>query len=328
MSSINLPLPVLSGLMPHHLDHLAPFAWLKKSPLWIEDRIIGEMAKRYYPDVPIIQKPFDLVEAATITDTIVLSTKAAPAELRAIAQSLGLTHLKFAFLPHGQSDKGLTDPLMRSIEHADIAYLYGRLQYERIREFGSIATIGQIEFVGNFRRKYYEAHRPFQDAITQEEIFAPLSQSYPTYLYAPTWSNNSFLKHTKSLINSIPDEINLIIKLHPLIEKIHPAHALYFQSLDQVRRNIRVIDTFPIIYPLLSKVDGYIGDESAIGYDFLNFDKPMFFLTDDDLPLYECGVKAPSVKKLIELISSPQPSLSILRTERASLAWNLTLLNS
>ncbi len=322
MSSNKPPLPVLSGAMPHHLDHLAPFAWLKQTHLWVEDPAIGEMAKRYYPDVPLIQKPFDIVEAASLSDIIVVSTKAAPAELKAIATTLGLTGCKFAFLPHGQSDKGLADPLMRSIEHADIAYLYGALQHQRLTEFGSIKTIGHIEFVGNYRKAYYEAHRASLDAITYEEVFSSFKNDHPTYLYAPTWSNDSLIKHAKPLIEALPDQVNLIIKLHPLIEKIHPAYAYLIQSYDQARGNIRVIDSFPLIYPLLARIDGYIGDESAIGYDFLHFDKPMFFLTDDDLPLYECGVKVSDVPNLIKSLSSPQKAFSSLRAHRAALAWS------
>ena len=314
-------LTVLSGPMPHHLDHLAPFAWVKNAPLWVEDPLIANLAKHYYPQIKLIEGPFSLQEVADTFDTIVVSTKSAPAQLRAIADSFKMSHLKFAYLPHGQSDKGLTDPLMRSIEHADIAYIYGKLQHERIIEFGANQTIGHIEMVGNFRKRFYETFQEFQDQVTTAEIFSPLKSNRPTYLYAPTWSNTSHLANIEALIAHFPKEMNLIIKLHPLIEKIHPAHAFFFQSQDLAKPNLRVIDTFPLIYPLLAKIDGYIGEDSAVGYDFLTFNRPMFFLAEDNLPLYECGIKTPDIKSLLQNLQKPQNHLAPIRQHQIDATW-------
>ena len=55
-----------------------------------------------------------------------------------------------------------------------------------------------------------------------------------------------------------------------------------------------IID-FPPVYPLLAQCACYIGDYSSIGYDFLAFDRPLFFLPSGKptsayhSPLYACG---------------------------------------
>ena len=61
--------------------------------------------------------------------------------------------------------------------------------------------------------------------------------------------------------------------------------------------NIVMLSDYPLIYPLAAACDLYIGDRSAVGYDFLAFNKPMFFLnqtgrdpaSDRSVYLYRCG---------------------------------------
>src|SRR5690606_38510599 len=54
---------------------------------------------------------------------------------------------------------------------------------------------------------------------------------------------------------------------------------------------IHFVDGFPLIYPLLKQVDFYLGDYSSIGYDFLYFDRPLFFLGAlKQTPLQACGL--------------------------------------
>ena len=73
------------------------------------------------------------------------------------------------------------------------------------------------------------------------------------------------------------------------------------RMIEKYEMNDRVsfILDFPPIFPLLAISDIYIGDFSSIGYDFLGFNKPMFFLnqpkrdpkTDPGLYLYQCGIE-------------------------------------
>ena len=86
---------------------------------------------------------------------------------------------------------------------------------------------------------------------------------------------------------------------------------------------------FPLVYPLLAHTDIYLGDMSSIGYDFLPFNKPMFFLnkqkrdpkTDRGLYLFRCGVDIkpdayPLIYKFIETrLEDDQENFSAIRKE-------------
>lgn len=320
MSSNKRYIAVLSSNMPHHLDHLAPFASKIKAPLWIDDKSIYELAKRYYPDVTFISKQFDFEEASNLADVLVVSTKNAPAELKTIFSSMRNNKIEIAYLPHGQSDKGLDDPQMRSIQHADIAYLYGDLQFSRLNSFGSIDTINRVEFTGNYRKEYYDTHKYELDQIIQDEIFKTFDPKKKTILYAPTWSNSAFTRHTQTLIDNLIN-YNVIIKLHPLMEKVYPSHTIFFEGSDQVRQGLRVLTSFPLIYPILARTDIYIGDESAIGYDFLAYNKPMYFLTDQITPLTHCGQRVESTKELLEKLGDTQDEFKLKRESQYKLAF-------
>lgn len=305
-------LAVLSGHMPYHLDHLAPFANMMKCPLWIDDHEIAEMAKKYYPDIKIIAKTFDLEEAGEMADILVVTTKNGPIDLKLIYQSMGNDQIKIAYLPHGQSDKGLSDPMLRSIQNTDLAYIYGALQHHRLEYFGSIDTIGEVKYTGNFRYEYYKKYQKELDAITEKEIFSRLDPQRQTLLYAPTWSSEGFSKHTEKLVEKLKG-YNLIIKLHPFIEKKYPAQAAYFEQFDENIPHCVVTSSFPLVYPILSKVDIYVGDESAIGYDMLAFNKPMYFITNAVSPLCSCGIRVENVEELRDKLPISQDKLSTIR---------------
>src|SRR5438105_1920604 len=56
-----------------------------------------------------------------------------------------------------------------------------------------------------------------------------------------------------------------------------PDHYYKVMPEKTSKHNLLFITDFPLIYPLLAKTDIYLGDVSSIGYDFLFFQKPMFF---------------------------------------------------
>lgn len=67
----------------------------------------------------------------------------------------------------------------------------------------------------------------------------------------------------------------------------------------------------------MAKTDIYLGDRSSIGYDFLAFDRPMFFMnqlkrdakTDRNLFLFRCGVEImpEQYSKLFQLLEKHLP---------------------
>ena len=124
---------------------------------------------------------------------------------------------------------------------------------------------------------FYQKYQSFYDALVPKK---------PFLLYAPTWQDSeqstSYFDALPHLL-ALPETLTLVIKPHPHLPLV---------PID--RPNTRLLIDFPPIYPLLNNLDAYIGDMSSIGYDCLAFDKPMFFLNQNDrkgLYLFNCGVE-------------------------------------
>ena len=153
------------------------------------------------------------------------------------------------------------------------------------------------------RVRFTQKNKEFYDNLLQAEVLQKLPPAKKCLLYAPTWQDgeqsSSFYEATPHLIKNLPKDWNLIIKPHPNLALKEQATYDSFLQLAQTHPNIIFITDFPLIYPLLSAVDMYIGDFSSIGYDFLTFQKPMFFLnqqqrvreSDLGLYLYQCGTE-------------------------------------
>ncbi len=155
-----------------------------------------------------------------------------------------------------------------------------------------------IEIVGNFRAKYYSQNRAFYRDFVQKKF--PVKGR--TFLYAPTWedfeNNSSFWQALPLLAQTLPDHDTLLVKPHPNTIAANTARLEQLMGKYENQKNILWALDFPPIYPLLEICDVYIGDMSSIGYDFLFFNRPMYFLnaqkrnvkTDEGLYLYRCGV--------------------------------------
>ena len=99
----------------------------------------------------------------------------------------------------------------------------------------------------------------------------------------------------------MPDKVDEIMKAYP--------HVYFLKD-------------FPLIYPLLKQIDLYLGDYSSIGYDFLYFDRPLFFLeTPEKTALQEYGerVRKEDLTNLIERTFERQKIYSHVFGERKSL---------
>lgn len=90
-------------------------------------------------------------------------------------------------------------------------------------------------------------------------------------------NNCSFWQSFPQLAQHLPPEVNLIVKLHP---NTIAQHTLQIERMmgRYESGQLQFLLDFPPIYPLLDRCDAYLGDRSSIGYDFLFFDRPMFFL--------------------------------------------------
>ncbi len=209
-------------------------------------------------------------------DVILTCGKFWAMELKPLLKLFFNKEIRFVFVPHGNSDK---EALLNKPVDQDIDLVYGPQMHT-----GKIGT--RVFEIGNLRLWFYKKHKEHFDQLA-ESFF---SSGKKTVLYAPTWetkaTNTSFFKNSDKIIEELNDSYNLLIKLHPLLEENNPAQ--FYQILGKYENHVQFILHFPAIYPLLEKTDIYLGDYSSIGYDFLAYDRPMFFLSEGGA-LQVCG---------------------------------------
>lgn len=257
-------MPRLAALLDGHhyqlVDHLAPLCNLLDMPLIIESPQIKSHVDQYYPNVTChLLDPIDLSLAFLEENFDILFTS-----LYYAATSLQdrlSRNLLFIFCPHGNSDKSMDIFLPQS--HT---LIYGPQMASRMPPH--LQTL----LIGNYRRHYFETNQK------------PFSKTKTRILFAPSWETPDFSLYEK-LITSCPSDFELIVKPHAITEKRHFAHAT---SLAEKYPENFLIE-MPAIYPLLASCDYYVGDRSSIGYDFLAFNRPLFFLTNESHPLHSIG---------------------------------------
>lgn len=280
----------------HLLDHIAPLCAQMEIPLFIEEEKNFSLAKTYYPMVETHYIPdieYRLGEIASSFE-VLFECKYWDPQLKKIFAELYQKNILLLFCAHGQSDKGYSAPVLRHYALQDGALVYGALLQDMLRELKIRSNFVQT---GNVRLFFYKKHKQFYDAIVQREVFSRLNAQNKTVLYAPTWKDSdeatTFFQSIPNLLSSLPDSWNLIVKVHPLLEQRNPEQYYRVEALLEGRPNVLLLAEFPLIYPLLSLVDVYLGDYSSVGYDFLAFQRPMFFLLHPHLPrgrLHMCGV--------------------------------------
>lgn len=283
----------------HLLDHIAPLAYLLKIPLIVTEEKSFQLVQHYYPHV--LAECDENLEAhlgalAKRFDTLIECKYWKP-HLKTIFEKLYGKKMELIFCPHGQSDKGFGAPLLAPYAQQDALFVYGQLLIDMLQNLGIYDSIPKVIPIGDFRKKHYEKHKPFYDSLAEKEIFSRLPQNRPTLLYAPTWQDadqsTSFFTQIHNLLSQLPQQWNLIIKVHPLLEQRTPVHYYALLHLFDSISNALLLETFPPIHPILNRIDAYLGDFSSIGYDFLSFKRPMFFFPNPNIPsalLHSCGL--------------------------------------
>lgn len=249
-----------------HLDHLAPLCSLLDLPLIVVEKEHFDLGKNFYPMIDLQYVPLHELTLEYIArhfQGVIACGKFWALELKSAIQMLYQNELRVIFVPHGYSDK---ESFLGSPTPQDIALSY--------------------EDLGNLRHHFYEEHKEHFDCLAAPYFHTDKK----SVLYAPTWESKacptSFFSHIDDVISKLGKSHNLLIKLHPLLEENHPAH--YHHVLGKYEKDATFIENFPPIYPLLEKTDIYLGDYSSIGYDFLHYDRPLFFLSEGGA-LQQCG---------------------------------------
>lgn len=262
----------------HYIDHLAPFCALMRWPLIVCEDAIADLASRYYPDLKVIQEN---------TLQLKLPPNVVTCDNRPILQAaFPGQDTRILWLPHGNSDKGAKGPFFDAIKD-EIALVYGQKMIDFMHEKKAFPKTFSV---GNFRWQHYLKHKAFYQKLVQ----AIVPNGARNFLYAPTWDdaegNCSFWNAFPHLANSVPSDCRLFVKLHPNTVRKYEVELEILMGRYENKKNIFFLSEFPPIYPLLSHFDAYIGDMSSIGYDFLKFDKPLFFLNaNPQLYLSRCG---------------------------------------
>ncbi|MBM3184122.1 MAG: hypothetical protein FJZ64_02305, partial [Chlamydiae bacterium] len=261
----------------HYLDHLAPFCSLHGLPLIVYEESIAKIARHFYPNLKLVEKN-SLPEAVISCDSrgfIETTCSASPQKL--------------FWLPHGNSDKGWKGSFFSPLQ-GEIALVYGQKLIDAIHQEN---VHPHFIRVGNFRLEYWLKHRSFYDGLIQKTFHLPKAQN--TYLYAPTWEdregNGSFWNAFPLLAAHLPEDCTLIVKLHPNTIRLHAPKIEQWIG-KYTKQNLLFLSEWMPIYPLLDLCDVYIGDMSSIGYDFLFWNRPMFFFKQPGPShyLHRCGV--------------------------------------
>lgn len=283
-----------------YIDHLAPLSSLLSFPLLVTDERIEKLIRTYYPEVKILLfSPLELLQYIVAEFEIIITCLPTPL-FRKMVYAAELLHGKKiinVWSPHGNSDKGYISPYMEELKEERIALVYGERMIHFLLEKGSYNQLEKVCVTGNYRYRYYLQNKLFLDQQFRRLL---TNEKRPIILYAPTWNdkekNSSFDSVSKLLLETAPEEFHIIIKLHPNIFS-SPELLEAYQLIHSRKKNVTILPEFPPIYPILNHVDYYLGDMSSVGYDFLTFKKPMFFLNpnkrdplkDPGLHLTQCG---------------------------------------
>ena len=102
-----------------------------------------------------------------------------------------------------------------------------------------------------------------------------------TILYAPTWnmelnSIEQISRQLPSIIHSLDAETNLIIKPHPVTETVSPEWMRQWREMAEHPRVYLEENTSSSIVPLMLASDMLITDVSAVMFQFLALNRPIF----------------------------------------------------
>lgn len=301
--SAGIPISPFSQI--HYMDHLGVICILMGIPHLFIDNTEYEIAKRYYPGLDA-----QLLDYSTLSpeylishyDVLFLSDywdcKAFHQKYHDLEKKYQ-KQIRIVHCPHGFSDKGF---YFKKCANEDIVLIYGQNMIDLLKQEAVFEQLHQYVITGNYRLSYFKQHQKIFQHIIQEEILKKFAKQQPIILYAPTWmdleDSTTFFDAANTILGNLPENYNLIVKLHPRLEYDNTSLFYQITSRFSKRPNILFLKDFPLVYPLLSHVDIYLGDISSIGYDFLYFNKPMFFLnkhrrnseTDRTAYLFRCGI--------------------------------------
>jgi CDP-glycerol glycerophosphotransferase (TagB/SpsB family) len=171
----------------------------------------------------------------------------------------------------------------------------------------------------------------FRGEIDRDEELSRLGMDpkRKTVLYAPTWTdkelNSSWKKFREAIVTHKPDEMNLVVKLHPNLMRYRGEEVNQFRTLMNSQMNTLLLDAVPDIVPILAASDILLGDISSVSREFLAFTRPIIFLSNKPrwlwnkkkTKLWDCGrvVRKPEeIWKVVgEVLRNPDEHMDRIR---------------
>ncbi|MCX6989316.1 MAG: CDP-glycerol glycerophosphotransferase family protein [Chlamydiae bacterium] len=297
---------LIYGPESHYLDHLAPLCSLLHIPLCVTEESIFILAKEFYPGLDVRLENYPSMGSYLIEHFDILfhcSVRQLFDNAFFFVQKLHNKKIHTIWCPHGNSDKGHSSYFMEALKEESVALIYGQKMLELLDDKGVLEKLKSYATIGNYRLCHYLKNKPFYQNLVRYKIARRLPSAKKKILYAPTWNDTekstSFYDASLHIINNLPEEYDLIIKIHPNLPNEDPVGVERILARSEENDSILLLENFPTIYPLLEYVDIYIGDASSIGYDFLPFNKPMLLLNqnnrdsqnDQGLYLYQSGIE-------------------------------------
>jgi CDP-glycerol glycerophosphotransferase (TagB/SpsB family) len=287
----------------HLTDHLAPLCIILGIPLLLTDKDRARQAEKYYPGLQTLLVDWQTITPQFLFENFDIFYQSEPwprKQFYRIFEELEKHHHKTVrnvHVPHGFSDKLYW---FEQCAREDILLVYGQNMLDMYQDLGLTHHLNTIVRTGNYRYQYYLKNKGFFDAIVEKEIWSQFEQEQSTILYAPTWDDpggNTSFADSDPLLANLPDSYNLLIKTHPILEEIKDPFLYQMMAKYKKKKNIVFVKDIPLVYPILSRSSIYIGDMSSLGYDFLSFNRPMFFFnqtkkeakSDHNAYLYRCG---------------------------------------
>ncbi len=261
------------------LDHLAPLSAFLDIPFVSDNKELLVSAKKYYPQVKQVYIPSNqpfYTNLAKHFDLLFVSSGLYRQKLQPLCELFAGKKIEFCYCPHGNSDKSLEQFALQNA-----CLTYGDQMEDRLHSSGLFNHLQFVMKTGNYRLAFYQKYKQFYDAIIENEVFKSFKKKQKTLLFAPTWEDfalsSSLLDVGIHLIKALPSHLNLIIKPHPWHERHASGYLSLLEEMCLNKENTLMLREYPIVMPLLNRIDIYLGDFSSIGYDFLYFNRPMFF---------------------------------------------------
>jgi hypothetical protein len=289
---------MVPGPRTSFLDHLMPICDLLGIPIHCSDDWVATCAAQFYPQAEIVEGDLSNYTTFYVMEPCRLHAQSIKFE----AQIYNGDFKTIAGF-HGNPDKFRDIYWIERYLDEDVILVFGQHLIDYLKEKGIFERLKKTIQIGNLRYAFYKKHQAFFDQMTRPYLFSDTKRK--TLLWAPTWSFTGAVDATPffdlyhSVLSSIPNDYQVYVKLHPF------TFRLFSDEVSRIKEEydqVVFINEIPLVYPFLNQADIYLGDYSSVVYDFLAFNRPIFFLGGKRTD-WGCTISDP--KRLFQELDKP-----------------------